>query len=324
MDSQGYDFILHDYEDSKCHEFSIIVSTAIKETVPLGSDERIFIVTEPNSLLQQEVAQIIHAELRSNNKPTVEIIPLADVLSVKDPTSAFFIFLLELEKPFPYELGPSTFELLKEIGTRAQRLLWVTHGTRTMETSPKVRMIDGFWLTRVLRSETNSRTFVIIDFEDPPIDKDSWAKMSFKVLIETISTAVERNEVEYVERNRTLLTNRVVEAKDLDYELHAKVCPQVKETKIQEAGRIALTIGKPGLLDSLYFTSDDEFSTELAADEIEIEVQYLGLNFRDLLVALGRHDDKFFGCECAGVVRRVGNKCEDFKKGGRVCVEYSR
>jgi NADPH:quinone reductase-like Zn-dependent oxidoreductase len=314
----GNDFVLHDYEDSKCHEFSIIVSTATKETVPLGSDERILIVTEPNSLLQQEVAQIIHAELRSNNKPTVEIIPLADVLSIKDPTSAFFIFLPELKKPFPYELGPSTIELLKEIGTRAQRLLWVTHGTKTMETSPKVRMIDG--LARVLRSETNSRTFVIIDFEDPQIDKESWAKMIVKVLIETISTAVQRNEVEYVERNGTLLTNRVVETKDLEYELHAKVCPQVKETKIQEAGRIALTIGKPGLLDSLYFISDDGFSTELAADEIEIEDQYLGLNFRDLLVALGRYDDKFFGCECAGVVTRVGNKCEDFKKGGRVCV----
>src|SRR5205814_4928522 len=57
----------------------------------------------------------------------------------------------------------------------------------------------------------------------------------------------------------------------------------------------------------------------LDVDEIEIEVQAIGVNFRDCLIALGRIPSTTIGFECAGIVRRVGEQCKDIKPGDRVC-----
>lgn len=57
----------------------------------------------------------------------------------------------------------------------------------------------------------------------------------------------------------------------------------------------------------------------MAADEIEVEVKACGVNFRDILIALGRYNDKILGSECAGIVREVGSGvC--LKPGDRVCL----
>lgn len=50
---------------------------------------------------------------------------------------------------------------------------------------------------------------------------------------------------------------------------------------------------------------------ELKLDEIEIEVKALGVNFRDVLIILGKYyDDEGISCECAGIVtNNVGPRC---------------
>ena len=54
---------------------------------------------------------------------------------------------------------------------------------------------------------------------------------------------------------------------------------------------------------------------------MEIEAKAWGVNFRDVLQALGRLDEKTFGYDCAGVVTRVGpNGNALFQPGDRVCM----
>lgn len=56
----------------------------------------------------------------------------------------------------------------------------------------------------------------------------------------------------------------------------------------------------------------------MAANEVEIEVQAVEVNFMDCLTALGRINKSTFGGECAGIVTRIGQEC-GLQTGDQVC-----
>ena len=83
----------------------------------------------------------------------------------------------------------------------------------------------------------------------------------------------------------------------------------------------AMVLGKQGLLDSF-----EEREVELApleADEVRIDVKAVGLNFRDVLAALGQLPEKDktrdrIGAECSGVVNETGANVKHVCPGDRV------
>ncbi|MDJ1184236.1 non-ribosomal peptide synthetase [Roseofilum casamattae] len=83
----------------------------------------------------------------------------------------------------------------------------------------------------------------------------------------------------------------------------------------------AIAIAKPGLLDSL--TLQKETRKAPSPPEVEIAVTATGLNFKEVLIALGLMPSPHgalpkFGLECAGTVVRVGSEVKDFNVGDRV------
>ncbi|KAK6598095.1 polyketide synthase [Botrytis cinerea] len=141
--------------------------------------------------------------------------------------------------------------------------------------------------------------------------------LSQKLLITGMS-----KDMEYVAHDNLLYTGRIIEAKALDQQIHTRIHEQTRKVRVDQAGAVALTLKKPGLLESLQFTRDENFHLEIGPDEVEIKVQYIGLNFRDLLVSLGRYhnNDNLLGCESSGIVTRVGVNCKTFVPGDRACV----
>jgi acyl transferase domain-containing protein/NADPH:quinone reductase-like Zn-dependent oxidoreductase/thioesterase domain-containing protein/NADP-dependent 3-hydroxy acid dehydrogenase YdfG/acyl carrier protein len=80
---------------------------------------------------------------------------------------------------------------------------------------------------------------------------------------------------------------------------------------------------RAGDLDSLELRQMQ--ARRMGSDEVEVEVHFTALNFRDVLKALGRFpvDDArqlALGDECSGVVRRVGRNVTHVKPGDRVAV----
>jgi NADPH:quinone reductase-like Zn-dependent oxidoreductase/ubiquinone/menaquinone biosynthesis C-methylase UbiE/acyl carrier protein len=78
-----------------------------------------------------------------------------------------------------------------------------------------------------------------------------------------------------------------------------------------------LVPGKGKTIDSLSW--DLLPAQDFPSDHLEIEVQAAGLNFRDVLVAVGLYPEQAdLGCEFAGVVKSVGDSVTDLRSGDRV------
>jgi polyketide synthase 12 len=85
-------------------------------------------------------------------------------------------------------------------------------------------------------------------------------------------------------------------------------------------GAWRLDVTEPGTLESLSLITDDRAKRPLAEGELRIGVRAAGLNFRDLLVALGMvpGGGQGLGSEGAGVVLEVGPGVSGFAVGDRV------
>ena len=81
---------------------------------------------------------------------------------------------------------------------------------------------------------------------------------------------------------------------------------------------LQLEVAQAGILDDLRWTSVERAAP--GPGEVEIQVLATGLNFRDVLCALGMYPGKTgaLGAECAGVVARVGDGVEGIAPGDKV------
>ncbi len=82
---------------------------------------------------------------------------------------------------------------------------------------------------------------------------------------------------------------------------------------------LKLTISNPGFLEILCFIDDENAVSELADDGIEIDIKAPGLDFKDVILALGQLACNHLGHECSGVVTRVGKAITNIRLGDHVC-----
>lgn len=89
-------------------------------------------------------------------------------------------------------------------------------------------------------------------------------------------------------------------------------------TAILEGQPFQVAISQKGVLENLYFAPLERQQPE--AGEIEIQVQAVGLGFRDVLGALGMYpgDIPALGSECVGVVSAVGEGVHSLRVGDEV------
>lgn len=124
-----------------------------------------------------------------------------------------------------------------------------------------------------------------------------------------------------MEREGLVFINRATQAPLLNDHVQQRTIEQAPQTvpfNQARSRRLKLTIQMPGLLDTLQFV-DHVVPDLVGPDEIEIRVEASGINFRDVLIALGQVDASYLGSECAGVVAQVGKNFDGvFAVGDRV------
>ncbi len=92
-----------------------------------------------------------------------------------------------------------------------------------------------------------------------------------------------------------------------------------KKLMIPMVQNFRLETSYKGPLENLYLKPEDENPT-IGPREIDVVVKAAGLNFRDVLNAMGLYpgDAGLLGGECAGIVQAVGSDVTEFKAGDRV------
>ncbi|CAG9990503.1 unnamed protein product [Clonostachys byssicola] len=221
------------------------------------------------------------------------------------------IAVLETDEPFFAGIDAETFEKFNNwIGNfegSNSGILWITRVSQIQCKDPRFALVTG--LARTIRSEMGI-DFAICEVDD--LDSASGAEMAARVCRR------------FHERDPDL-------SQDLEFVISggavrvARFFPQPPPSKTLDNGEpsdghIALSIGHPGRIDSLAW--EQRRSKPLGDFEVEIDVRVVGLNFRDVLEAMGIigvvETERRFGLEATGVVKRVGRQVIKVSVGDRV------
>ena len=244
--------------------------------------------------------------------------PTVDTLGMGYLEGKTVIVLIELERPCLASMLPTMFELLQGLIRKASGIIWATQLGYKDSRSPDVNMITGF--ARTVRSESALK-FVTVDLDLHPSDPAVTAKVIAEVYRR--SFVDDFVEMEYMERKGNLYVPRI--APDLPLSDFVRcnmdlVPLRSHNQKFFQIGRhLKISIAQPGSLETLHFIDADSFYGPLGAQDIEIEVKAMSLNFKDVVIAMGQLPGGQLGQECSGIVTAVGSLTTHMKVGDRVC-----
>ncbi|KAK2595361.1 hypothetical protein QQS21_006897 [Conoideocrella luteorostrata] len=234
-------------------------------------------------------------------------------------SSTHYICLDELDSSVLVGMTETTFAALQSLLLTGSTVLWVTSGAFNSAMNPERNIAQG--LFRSVRSETE-KVLATLDLDPKTfLDAASHADIILNALETLLGSPQDGSPVdfEFYERDGQLAVPRVVPDDSLNTSVFHKTQPLVPYSQdFQQADRrLKMVVGTAGALDSLYWKDDPE--QPLADDEIEIRVSCTGINFKDVVIAMGQLASPYIGVECSGVVSRAGSKVTSLAVGDRVC-----
>ncbi|EAQ86385.1 hypothetical protein CHGG_07638 [Chaetomium globosum CBS 148.51] len=331
----GIDVEIHDYEnDDDMYAISSMLATASPRQFKLASDSVIVVTSDkapPPSNWLQSLRESI-AKVTGGALPAVQ--PLeAPSATAETYNTKICVFVGEIEQSILHTLDSASLRSVKTMATACKGLLWVTRGAAVECVDPNKALVTGF--LRSLRSEYVGRYFPTLDLDpQTPVWSESGIAAIAHVLQTSLGTADDVYSImaepapvdnEFAVRDGLILVPRLrkdlARNKMLTPEAPDWTMPEsIPEAPLfQEQRPLRLKAGVPGLLDTLVFADDDE-DISGDADTVEIEPRAYGLNFRDVMVAMGQLRERVMGLECAGIITRVGSEAaaQGFAVGDRV------
>lgn len=230
-----------------------------------------------------------------------------------------YLVLLDVDRPILSDLTCQGFESLQRLLTKSAGVLWVTRGAYLNATNPTANMAVG--LCRTIRSETTA-AIATLDL-DPESEISSHGAES--LIMETMALVFddrEASDMEYSEKDGELVVPRIINDDAMNLFVHRQVKASSCEPYLQDfesSRQVKMTIGTTGALDSLYFDDDRDVEVPLGELEVEIAVRATGMNFKDVVIAMGQLSQPYLGIECSGIVSRIGTAVTSLTVGDRVC-----
>jgi NADPH:quinone reductase-like Zn-dependent oxidoreductase/ubiquinone/menaquinone biosynthesis C-methylase UbiE len=312
----GLDFEVGDCDDSEHYSFSTMLATA-SSPEPRYPEELSIIVPPgvPRPWLEKLKASIT----RATGMPTIE-----EDLATAGLKNKYHVYLLELEKPLLSHLDSDTFSALRRTLTSSPGGLWVTSGGLIDGMDPDYALHVG--LLRTLRLEDATKRLASFDL---PRQDSPWTTESCQMITEVVLSTFDLNlttdsmDCEYATRGSNICVARIFENGDANNA--AAALSNATQTGLEKfvgsSKPLRINVGATGNLDSIRFVEDKTMYAPLNGGYIEVEPKAFGVNFRDVLVALGHIDGTTLGFECSGVVTGLGPDTEQsgLQVGDRVC-----
>ena len=315
-----------------------------------GSKEPVSLIVSTKPVVQQQQTQIKFAVIQTADPASVDLAN-AIVAALKkecvnavtldwqhfceqDIADTYCISLVEWQEPILTNVSQEDWDALRQLVLKSAGTLWVTGGAAIDCVEPHKSLMVG--LSRAIRNENAGALLATLDIDTArSIDV---AESSTSVAQVALShSRGETADGEYASRGSSIFVPRVERTTAVDASLRryeAKGEPEttpfatcgrplkltIKVSEISNAEkRMEADISQtPGLLDTFRWQEDETYYTPMPADWIEIEVKAVGLNFKDVLVALGNLNENKLGVDVSGYVTRVGSAVTTLKPGDRV------
>ena len=196
------------------------------------------------------------------------------------------VSLIEYEEPTFARCTQELFEAVRILIMKSSRLFWVT-GSATADgvRDPLSCAISG--LLRAAKSEEQRLRLHELHLRRRSLSEIADAARIISRIVRDAyaSTNEEHYEDEILEIDGVLSIPRLLDDEALNYTIQA--LERVPSPDLQDFNQrdrpLKLTVGRPGLLNSLHFVDDDSMSSELSDDYIEVEVRANAVNPRLVL-----------------------------------------
>lgn len=308
------------------------------EDAPVASEpakeevvKSVYLITEDQSGLAGKLAKALESEeveARLIGTSVSDCIAAVDSVRSEEGRVAGIIQTLSLDHPTSDKLTLDILNKAQDSGVRyahelvkyitneewevRPRVFFLTRGTMPAERGGAIPHLASAPITGLLRVANNEHP----EFLWAQIDLDP-GENEFEIedLIAEISLSQDEHEIAF--RGNSRLVRRV-------HRVKPEVLPPRTRNAVQEDGTVLpyrLQIDKPGILTNL--SLNETARREPDPDEIEIQVKAGGINFRDVMKALGIYpgnpvDLKWFGDDFSGTVVRVGSNVTDLSPGDNV------
>jgi acyl transferase domain-containing protein/NADPH:quinone reductase-like Zn-dependent oxidoreductase/NADP-dependent 3-hydroxy acid dehydrogenase YdfG len=248
---------------------------------------------------------------------SVVAIDKIDTIRIKEEDLC--ISLLETESEFLATLNPESMDRLRAITDVVPDLLWVT-GANMLSDAPNPDLTLSSGLSRAVMLEQPRLRWSVVDvgatFAQRDLDSAKADEVCGNILSGLVSL-YEQDDCEFISVDGLLNVSRYSPDHGVNSLFRRRVNPQTVKAEAQtlaEANPARLTIGRPGVTDTMYFQQmcepDDDKVPE--AGFVDIEVKAVSLNAKDVYAMSGRVEtrNKTTAFDFSGIVTAVGPNAE--------------
>ncbi|KAI7762967.1 hypothetical protein LZL87_013069 [Fusarium oxysporum] len=308
----GVDIDIRGDNEASKKPVSLIISTKPWQK---ASGPGCSVIISTGSVSSQKLAQSIQKQFEFSSHD-VSVTQWDDV-SKSRVAGKYCLCIGEWENPVLATLTDENWERLRQIIRSSYGTLCITGGSAMDCPDTMKSLMVG--LSRAIRNEDDGVRLATLDLETADrVDFVRAAKNFLKVA--SIHAFSDESDGEYAARDLTVYVPRVESILDVDNSLskyQRKGQPELVSFK--RSGRpLKLTIKTPALLDTFRWDEDEIYHQPLPEVWVEIEVKSVGLNLKDVLVALGKPAEDKLGVDASGVITPVGSTVRDFKPGDHV------
>ena len=268
---------------------SLVTALSIAEAIIVAAS------TEEDSTTASNIASAL-SKLTGNDVPSSTL----DIADVDNK----LVVVVGLNQPSLADATVDTMDLLQNLFLGATGCIWIHPSGDGNIGSTDGSMIIG--MTRSIRSETAGDIVTLGMASDSASIVEAVVQVIKCIWHNGDDESLYKSDREFIQTDRGLLVPRITNDKKLDHVVHNELGGSALQDQpyVQEGRRFKLDIERPGSLNTLYFTDDDDISGH--DDLIHVDVASTGVNFKDIVVTMGQLQQPYIGLEVAGTVKAIG------------------
>ncbi|KAH0435679.1 polyketide synthase [Colletotrichum camelliae] len=312
----GLDAVIRDAEEP--HQLNAIMVARVRPRSTKAEKPIVLLCDDGEHL-----AEAISLQLEQKGY-TVNRLRLGDKLP-DEPQDV--VSLLDATHPFFEGISEDRFRafqgLLKELSSSGAGMLWVTHLSQVGCKDPRFAQIIG--TARTIRTES------LLDLATCEVDDLQGSLTTvlevldrFQARPRVVDESEEGDALDLKPDYEYAIVDGVVKVGRIyPFSLKSELSEPASERKVgfSDDSRVSLSMTKPGRLTTLHWANNSGNDEQtLEGDDVEVQIFAAGLNFKDVLGALGvvPYPEAGLGLEGGGVVRRVGPQVKDLQPGDRI------